>query len=273
MLPDLDSPPGPWWTANLAGEASAGGWYTEFGDRRREVEVPAIVQLFHMQRSFEYLKADFDQRPLELRPGGGEWSKSYSNQTGLVAAKAGFGIFQAEPDFYYYLDRDLVLDMMGISPHLTIAYDRPLHPELWPPHPDGPMMVVFHDRDISFEPQFIERLLAALPAAFETVSTNQYVGFLHAGIESAASAASNEWGIKFVYDEPYCAYFSAHPSSWRLWLSDTMREKLRPLQSLVTTVDGKIVSGANVSDSTDESLTIDIPPGIGEHVWRLSRAR
>jgi hypothetical protein len=76
MLLDLDSPPGPWWTADLAGEASAGGWYVEFNDERRGLEIPAIVQLFHMQRSFEYLEADFGQRPLELRPGRGAWSKS-----------------------------------------------------------------------------------------------------------------------------------------------------------------------------------------------------
>ena len=269
MLPDLDSPPGPWWTADLAGEASAGGWYKEFGDERRGLEIPAIVQLLHMQRSFEYLEADFGQRPLELRPGGGAWSKSYANHTGLLAAKAGFGIFHAEPYFYYYLDHDLVLDMTGIAPQTGTGYDRPLHAELWPPHPDGPLMIVFHDRDIAFQPDFIERLLAALPAGYETVSTNQYVGFLHARIESAAN---DGWQLKFLFDEPYCAYFGSHPSSWRVWLSDPIREKLRFLQRLVITVDGKTLSTVNASDLPHENLTIDIPAGLGEHIWRLSRA-
>jgi len=270
MLPDLDSPPGPWWTADLDGEASAGGWYTEFGDERRGIEIPAIVQLFHIQRSFEYLKADFGQRPLELRPGGGAWSKSYTNQTGLLAAKAGFGIFHAEPYFYYYLDHDLVLDMTGIAAQAATGYDRPLHAELWPLHPDGPLMIVFHDRDIAFQPEFIERLLAALPAGYETISTNQYVGFLHSRIESTAT---DGWQLAFLYDEPYCAYFASHPSSWRVWLSDPVRERLRSLHSLVIAVDGKTVSTANAADLIDESLTIDIPAGLGQHVWELSRAR
>jgi len=270
MQPDLDSPPGPWWTADLAGEASAGGWYTEFGDRRRGTEMPAIVQLFHMQRSFEYLQKDFGRRPLELRPGGGTWSKSYANQTALLAPRAGFGIFQAEPSSFYYLDRDLVLDMNGIAVHAPVSYDQPVHAELWPPHPDGPVMAIFHDRDIAFRPDFIERLFAALPAGYETVSTNQYVGFLHARIESADD---DGWQIKFLFDDPYCAYFGSHPSSWRVWLSDPLRENLRSFQSLAITVDGKTLNTVSTSDLLRENLAIDIPAGLGEHVWTLRQAR
>jgi peptidoglycan/xylan/chitin deacetylase (PgdA/CDA1 family) len=270
MQPDLDSPPGPWWTADLAGEASAGGWYTEFGDRRRDTEIPSIVQFFHMQRSFEYLKKDFGQRPLEMRPGGGTWSKSYANHTALLAARAGFGIFQAEPSSYYYLDRDLVLDMKGIAAHVPLSHDQPIRAELWPPHPDGPVMAIFHDRDVAFQSDFIERLFAALPTGYETVSTNQYVGFLHARIESAAS---DGWQLKFLFDEPYCAYFDSHPSSWRVALSDPWRDELRSVQELVITVDGKTLRTANTSDFLRENLTIDIPAGLGEHVWRLSPAR
>jgi len=269
MQPDLDSPPGPWWTADLAGEASAGGWYTEFGDRRRGTEIPAVVQLFHMQRSFEYLKKDFGQRPLELRPGGGTWSKSYANHTALLAARAGFGIFQAETNTFYYLDRDLVLDMKGIAAHAPLSYDQPIHAELWPPHLDGPVMAIFHDRDIAYRPDFIERLFAALPPGYETVSTNQYVGFLHARIESTAN---DGWQLKFLFDEPYCAYFDSHPSSWRVWFSDPWRDELRSLQKLVITVDGKSPSTVNATHLLHESLAIDIPAGLGEHVWRLSRA-
>jgi len=270
MQPDLDSPPGPWWTADLAGEASAGGWYTEFGDRRRGTEMPAIVQLFHMQRSFEYLQKDFGRRPLELRPGGGTWSQSYANQTALLAARAGFGIFQAEPSSFYYLDRDLVLDMNGIAAHAPVSYDQPVHAELWPPHPDGPVMAIFHDRDIAFRPDFIERLFAALPAGYETVSTNQYVGFLHARIESADD---DGWQLKFLFDDPYCAYFGSHPSSWRVWLSDPLRENLRSFQSLAITVDGKTLNTVSTSDLIRENLAIDIPAGLGEHVWTLRQAR
>ncbi len=272
MQPDLESPPGPWWTADLAGEASAGDWYREFEDTRRGNEVPAIVQLFHMQRSLEYLKEDFGQRPLELRPGGGGWSKSYVNQTGRVAAQAGFGLFHAEPNLYYYLDRDWVLDMMGIAPHFTTSFDRldVLHAEMSRAHPDGPVMMVFHDRDIALQPDFIDRLFAALPAGYETLSANQYIAFLHARIESTAG---DGWQLKFIFDEPYCAYFGEHPSSWRLWLSDALLEKLRTLQSVLVTVDGKTLHTVNAADFLGENFVIDIPAGLGEHVWRLSRAR
>jgi hypothetical protein len=269
MQPDLDSPPGPWWTADLAGEASAGGWYKEFGDERRGIEIPAIVQLWHMKRSMEYLEEDFGQQPLELRPGGGAWSKSDANQTGRVAAQAGFGIFHAEPSFYYYLDRDLVLDMTGIAPHTLASYDRPLHAESWPPHSDGPLMLVFHDRDIALQPDFVERLFAALPASYETLSTNQYVAFLHAHVESQAADGLQ---LKFVFDAPYCAYFRDHSSSWRFWVSESLRKKLRGFHRLVVNVDGKPTETVVPGDLLGESLTMDVPAGLGEHVWSLTPA-
>jgi peptidoglycan/xylan/chitin deacetylase (PgdA/CDA1 family) len=272
MQPDLDSPPGPWWTADLAGEASDGDWYREFDDTRRGNEVPAIVQLFHMQRSLQYLKEDFGQRPLELRPGGGGWSKSLINNTGRVAAQAGFGLFHAEPSFYYYLDRDLVLDMTGISPHFTTGFDRldALHAEMSRAHPDGPVMMVFHDRDIALQPGFVERLFTVLPPAYTALSANEYIGYLHARIRGATA---DGWQLTFNFDDPYCAYFDKHPSSWRLWLSDAWLEKLRTLQSVLATVDGKTLHTANAADFLHANFVIDIPAGLGEHVWRLSRAR
>jgi peptidoglycan/xylan/chitin deacetylase (PgdA/CDA1 family) len=268
MQPDLESPPGPWWTADLEGEASAGGWYTEFGDERRGIEIPAIVQLFHLERSLEYLKKDFGQRPLEFREGGGAWSKSFANETGLVAARVGLGLFHAEPDSFYYLDRDLVIDMAGISPQKTVAFDEPFHTELWPSHPDGPFMALFHDRDIAYQPEFVERLFTSLPAGYETISTNQYVGFLHARIESTTD---DGWQLKFLFDEHYCPYFATHSSVWRVWISDPWRDELKALPEPVITLDGKTLSTAK--DLLHENLTIEIPAGLGEHVWKLSRGR
>jgi hypothetical protein len=55
---------------------------------------------------------------------------------------------------YFYLDRDMALDMAGISTGKTHAYDRELHLEQWPPHPDGPAVIIFHDRDISAAARF-----------------------------------------------------------------------------------------------------------------------
>ena len=146
MQPDLESPPGPWWTADLAGKGSADGWHTEFEDHRRGTEAPAIVQLFRVKRSLEYTcKRTSANAALELGPGGSGWTKSQFNHTGRIAAQAGFGLFHAEPDFYYYLDKDLVLDMTGIAPQIgTTSYDRlgDLHPERCPAHPDGPAMLL-----------------------------------------------------------------------------------------------------------------------------------
>jgi hypothetical protein len=272
MQPDLESPPGPWWTADLAGEGSADGWYTEFEDLRRGVESPTIVQLFRMKRSLESLREDFGQRALEFRPGGGGWSKSQFNNTGRIAAQAGFGLFHAEPDFYYYLDRDLVLDMTGIAPQIpTTSYDRlsELHPERWPAHPDGPAMLLFHDRDIAFEPEFVERLFAALPPTYETLSVNEYIAILHARIDSSGTDA---WQISFDLDSSYCAYFENHPSSWRLWLSDSIAEKLKAFEHLQVSVDGKTPSRTNAADLLRGTMTIDLPAGGGRHVWKLEEA-
>lgn len=271
MQPDLESPPGPWWTADLAGEASAGGWYTEFADPVRGKESPAIVQLFRLKRSLEYLREDFGQRPLELRPGGGTWSKSQFNNTGRVAAQAGFGLYHAEPDFYYYLDRDLVLDMTGISPHFTTSFDRldALHAQMSRPHPDGPVMMLFHDRDIALQPDFVDRLLALLYPAYRTLSVNEYIGYLHARIESGTAG---DWQLTFDFDEPYCQYFAKHPSSWRLLLSDTLRDQLETAKRLAASVDARTTSRVEATDLLQERLAIDLPAGLGSHIWKLVSA-
>jgi hypothetical protein len=73
MLPDLDSPPGPWWNAPMDGTGSL-GWWTEFGDPIRQKDIPAATQAFHMRRSIEQIEEDFGVTPLFLmRGGGGLW--------------------------------------------------------------------------------------------------------------------------------------------------------------------------------------------------------
>jgi hypothetical protein len=272
MDPDLESPPGPWWTADLKGEASADGWYSEFADHRRGEEIPAIVQLFHMKQGIDDIEKDFGERPLELRPGNGGWSKSEFNNTGRQAARVGFGLFHAEPDFYYYLDHRLVLDMTGISPHFTTGYDRldALLADLKPPHPDGPVMVVFHDRDISLRPDFVESFLDALPTGYKTISANHYIGILHTRIASAAT--KTDWQLTFDYENPYCAFFEKHSSSWRLWLSDPLREKLGGLQNLRLTTDKEPAKAIRPGDLSRQPFVIRIPAGRGKHVWKLNAA-
>jgi peptidoglycan/xylan/chitin deacetylase (PgdA/CDA1 family) len=270
MQPDLDSAPGPWWTADLAGEASVSGWYTEFEDQRRGTEIAAITQRLHMRRSLEYLRKDFGVRPLSLREGGGGWSKSYANHTGRLAAEMGFGLFHAEPDFYYFLSRDLVLDMAGIGPEAYHGFERPFRPEQWPAHPDGPLILTFHDRDIALQPDFLERLFSALPAGLETLSMNQYVGLLHAGIHSSVN---DGWQLTVQFDEPYCAYFAGHSSSWQLWIADSIKETLSAKGPLVLTVDGKAAASLSMTELKGEFVRMVFPAGLGSHIWKLASAR
>ena len=263
MQPDLDSPPGPWWTADLEGEASVGGWYEEFEDSRRGLEAPALTQLFHLRRSLDYLREDFGARPLSIIVGGGGWSKSYANHSARIAAEAGFGIFDIN-ERYFYLDRDMSLDMAGISPGGTHQYDRKLNPEWWPAHPDGPYVLLFHDRDISLQHDFVERTFQALPKDTMTISINHYVAVLHAGIEAATGLQ-----LDFQYDEPYCAYFKDHPSSWRLLLADPLLDRIKQASAIHMVVDGRVRDTRITSELLRRPLPIQIPAGLGRHTWEL----
>jgi hypothetical protein len=264
MQPDLDSPPGPWWTADLDGEASVGGWYEEFDDTRRGVEAPVLAQLFHLKRSLDYLRQDFGARPLSVIIGGGGWSKSFQNHSARVAAQAGFGLFDINED-YFYLDRDLVLDMRGISPASGHQYDRELHPDTWPQHPDGPFVLLFHDRDISLQHDFVERTFNALPKDTMTLSMNQYVGILHAQVTSASEGIE----LDFRYEEPYGAYFRNHPSSWRLLLADPLVDKIKQSATANMIVDGRVAGPLNTSQVTERPVLIQLLAGTGTHSWKL----
>jgi hypothetical protein len=264
MQPDLDSPPGPWWTADLNGEASAGGWYEEFEDTRRSSEAPVLDQLFHLKRSLEYLWEDFGARPLSVIIGGGGWSKSYQNHSARVAAQAGFGLFDINED-YFFIDRDLALDMKGISPAAGHQYDRQLHPENWPPHPDGPFVLLFHDRDISLQHDFMERTFDSLSKDARTLSMNHYIGILHAQV----AATGEGIGFAFQYDDPYGAYFRDHPSSWMLLLTDPLVDAFRRSTPANVVVDGRVAGTLNSSQVTEGRLTIHLPAGAANHSWNV----
>ena len=264
MQPDLDSPPGPWWTADLDGEASVGGWYEEFEDTRRGVEAPALTQLFHLKRSLEYLSQDFGARPLSVIIGGGGWSKSYPNHSARVAAQAGFGLLDINED-YFYLDRDLALDMKGISPAITHQYDRQLHAENWPPHPDGPFVLLFHDRDISLDHDFIERTFNALPKDTTIISMNHYVGVIHTQVAAAGE------GIDFSFEneDPYGAYFNVHPSSWKLLLADSLADAVNRSTTVKIIVDGQRSGDLDRSLLKQGRMIIQLPAGSETHSWKL----
>jgi hypothetical protein len=270
MQPDLDSPPGPWWDADLDGEASASSWYEEFSDRRRGVEAPALAQLFHLKRSLDYLREDFGQRALSLRAGGGAWSRSYVNHTGRIAAQAGFGLFEAGTEFNFYLDRDMVLDMAGAIAGASHGHELALNAQNWPAHSDGPVMVTAHDRDIALQPDFLDRFFEQLPRRYETLGMNQYVAALHTGIESLAG---DEWRLVFHLKEPYCDYFKKHSSSWQLWLADRLRQELKSARSVEVSVDEAPPIQLQTSEALRQPLRIEIPSGAESHVWKLTPAR
>jgi hypothetical protein len=266
MEPDLESSPGPWWTADLAGEGSVDGWYSEFQDRLRDKDIPAAAQLYHMKRSLAEIQQDFGVDPMELKPGGDAWSKSQFNNTAALAARVGFGLFHGDTSTYY-LDHELVLDMANVVPDGDTGYDilGALHPEQWPYHPDGPVILGFHDRDISLDHNFMQQLFAALPPGYRTMGTNEYVSILHTRLTSSADA--NRLQLTFEEDPHYCAYFKNHPSSWQLTLSDSLREQLSssPLQLSIDNQPVKV----SAADFSTESLTIHLPSGTGTHTWKL----
>ncbi|MGA8153739.1 MAG: hypothetical protein WB952_22510 [Terriglobales bacterium] len=270
MEPNLESPPGPWWTADLAGEGSMVGWYAEFADQRRGEEVPAVTQIYHMERSLAELQTDFGEQALELKPGNNSWSKSQFTNTAGLAARVGFGLFHGDKASYY-LDHELVLDMADVVPDFNTAYDLldVLNPDRWPDHLDGPVILGFHDRDIALDHNFMERLFAALPTSYKTIGTNQYIGILHTQISSSPDSQ----GLQFTFalDSHYCAYFVNHSSSWQLWLSDPLREQLATSDRKVL-IDDKAV-GTKAADLNREILIIDLPPGLGTHSWKLEASK
>ena len=260
MQADLDSPPGPWWNADLEGEGSVGGWYEEFEDTRRGVEASAADQRFHLQRSLQYLKEDFNVQPLSIIIGGGGWSKSYTNQSARIAADAGFGLFDINSS-YFYLDHGLTLDMTGISPGATHQYDRELRPSEWPKHPDGPYVLLFHDRDISLQHEFVKRTFDAVPKDAKFISMNQYIGVLHTQVQSANDGLE----LQFDYDEHYCAYFRNHASSWKLLMADPLAARMKPLQKRNVVVDTEPSTKISDLDLTQQQFSIQLPAGIGSH--------
>ncbi len=213
-----------------------------------------------------YLRQDFDQGPLLGIIEGGAWSKSLENHSARVGALAGFGMFYMTESFFY-LDRDLALDMQGISPGVSYGYDQQLHAAQWPPHPDGPLVLLDHDRDIALQPDFLDRLFTALPAGAVTLSLNQYIGFLHTRIDSSAA---DGWQLTFNFKEPYCAYFVSHRSSWRLWLADSPLQRLKA-NHLNISVDGRTPATVKTADFIHETLPIELPPGVGHHIWKLAQ--
>ncbi len=109
MLPDLESPPGPFWDAPMDGVGTL-GWDYEFGDPVRKVEIPAITQRFLLARGLEYIKNDFGVTPVFVINGGSALSLSYPNNSSRIAASMGFGLSHFNSPGY--LGMDIVIPSM-----------------------------------------------------------------------------------------------------------------------------------------------------------------
>ncbi|HWB87494.1 MAG TPA: hypothetical protein VG675_25350 [Bryobacteraceae bacterium] len=240
MLPDLDSPPGPFWDAPMDGVGSL-DWYNEFGDNLRKHEIPAATQRFHISRSLEYLREDFGVVPQVIRAGGSLYSKSSVNNTAVIAAHMGFGI--ATGNSIVYLGPDMVLSLEPVSYRKPWGYNRPIVEADIPWTIDAPTWLGFHDRDLALDHSSVSHLLDILGSGIRYMHGTEYSAYLHANI-SGASGETMQFAVD--YDSHYCGWFASHPSHWTLHLSDETRHSL----------DG----------SVPEKQTIEVSQGLGKHV-------
>jgi hypothetical protein len=95
---------------------------------------------------------------------------------------------------------------------------------------------------------------------------NEYVGFLHTRIESLTGEG---WQFAFHFDQPYCEYQENHASAWQVWLADPLLEELKSSRAVSLSVDGKAPARLKTTDVLHQPMRIEIPAGLGQHVWRL----
>jgi hypothetical protein len=246
MQPDLSSPPGPWWGAPLMDERAEVGWYREFYDVRRNREITAGEQKFHMQQSADWIEKEFGQFPLEFSTGGNGVSRSPDNNTWRLAAEAGFGYYGG------YLGRDMAVEGRADSnADFGGTDDVPL---LLPAPPDG------HDRGISHDPEGFAKVFDRYPGYMFT-GLDEYIGYQHASISMGNNSEIPQLTIS--YDPHYCRALIAKASSWEFSVSDWLRPRL---QTSRIWVDGKDLGAVK-----QETTTIPLRPGNPTHVLELRK--
>ena len=102
----------------------------EFEVQRRGEEVPAVTQIYHMERSLAELQEDFGKQALELKPGNNSWSKSQFNNTAELAARVGFGLFHGQ------VWRTSFPTLIPPTTSSTFLIHN--NPQRWPDHLDRP---------------------------------------------------------------------------------------------------------------------------------------
>lgn len=241
MQPDLSSPPGPWWGAPLMDERAEVGWYREFYDVRRDREIPAAEQKFHMQQSADWIEKEFGQFPLEFSTGGNGVSRSPDNNTWRLAAEAGYGYYGG------YLGHDLAVEGRADSTaDFGGSDDVPL---LLPAPPDG------HDRGIAHDPEGFAKVFDRYPGYIFT-GLDEYIGYQHASITTGENSGAPDLTVS--YDPHYCRALIAKPSSWEFIVADWSRPAFESSQLWV--------DGRNLGPVKQESTTIQFQRGSQTHV-------
>lgn len=247
MQPDLDLPPGPWWGSPLMDERAEVGWYREFYDVRRNREIPAAEQRFHMQQSADWIRNEFGQVPLEFSTGGNGISRSPDNNTWRIAAEAGYGYYGG------YLGRDLAVEGRADSnADFGGTDDVPL---LLPALPDG------HDRGIAHDPEGFAKVFDKYPGYLFT-GLDEYIGYQHADIGLAADSSPGDARLMVSYDPHYCRALVSKPSTWDFHVADWLRPRLEGLQ---IRVDGKSLGAVK-----NETQIIAFSAGAAKHTIELT---
>jgi len=242
LVPDLDP-----------GERKRVGWYREFYDYRREREIPAAVQRYHMIRSIREIEKQFGVHPLSFRPPGLGMSTSLKNHTMIIAAQVGFGI-QAG---WYYLGRDRVIDMSPVvgPSYAYLDQAEQIIPQL--NQDDYPVLVGFHDKDVALEENYIERCLGKLGNDINYWGNDEICAYWHTKIERHPLADNSGYIFNLEYDPYYCRYFAGNPSTWDLYIG----KKGADLAKLKVLVDNKQVKIRGRAEQGFVRITL--PPGTG----------
>ncbi|HLV86200.1 MAG TPA: hypothetical protein VKV39_04430 [Candidatus Sulfotelmatobacter sp.] len=244
MQPDLDSPPGPWWGSPLMEERAEVGWYREFYDIRRNREIAAAEQKFHMLQSADWIEKEFGHFPLEFSTGGNGVSRSPDNNTWRLAAEAGYGYYGG------YLGRDLAVEGRADSnADFGGTDDVPL---LLPAPPDG------HDRGIAHDPEGFAKVFDKYPG-YAFTGLDEYIGYQHAQIGLTADNGGAKLTVS--YDPHYCRALIAKNSNWDFNVADWLRPQL---QSAQIWVDGKSLGPAK-----NETETIPLAAGTEKHIIEI----
>ena len=237
MQPDLVSEP-TWYGSDLDKERAEVGWYREFGDTRRNKEIPAAEQKWRMNTAKDWITEQFGVVPLEFCPGGLGTSISYFNNTPKLAGEAGFGWCAWESG---YLGKDMVI--IGWK-----FFGTTDSPELVPVLPDA------HDFGVTKDPEQFASIFNIYPNG-RFMSMNEFIGYLHANNSGYYDLENNKLVINIGYDPHYCRYFETKESNWNLEISDWLEKELGKRTSVA--IDGKVVK-----NSTGK---VEIPRGTGNH--------